>query len=221
MTPETLPAAIAGGALDSELAALLWVLVEAGVPLTVIGPPGSGRDALRSSVVDVAGGPVPGVRPPRGQGSLLEGGGIHDAGSLEELLDEIRQPPYSLSEDDARGLGLVVVLGVDPRGTGRVISAHYLRPVERDREGHLQRRPPAVLSARDERTDRLEHFHWAIATELAWRVGITAGAFQRRHEERAAFIAGLAAAGIHEPAAVARAVRGFRLVGAAGDHERH
>ena len=46
--------------------------------------------------------------------------------------------------DDARDLGIVLVV-VD----GRLQVAHYVRPVERDAAGHLQHRPPAVLSARD------------------------------------------------------------------------
>lgn len=220
-TPATVPAEIAAGTLDAELAALLWLLVEGGVSLNVIGPAGSGREALRTAFVDLAGGPVPGVRPAGGHGSLTAGGGTYDASSLDELLTAVAQPPLALGADDVRGLGLVVVLGDRSSGRRQVEAAHYLRPVERDREGHLQRRPPAILAARDAATGTLEHFHWAIATELAARVGTAYGTFQRHHEERTALLAGLADAGIHDPPAVARAVGGYRLVGAAGDHERH
>ena len=41
---------IARGAIDAELAALTWLLVEAGVPLLVAGTPGTGRAALRDAV---------------------------------------------------------------------------------------------------------------------------------------------------------------------------
>jgi len=41
---------IARGALDAELAALAWLLVEAGVPLLVAGRPGTGRASLRDAV---------------------------------------------------------------------------------------------------------------------------------------------------------------------------
>ena len=45
-TPAAPPAIapwIARGAIDAELAALTWLLVEAGVPLLVAGTPGTGR----------------------------------------------------------------------------------------------------------------------------------------------------------------------------------
>ena len=45
-TPPRIAGLVAGGTLDAELAALLWVLVEARVPVVVAGPPDGARDAL-------------------------------------------------------------------------------------------------------------------------------------------------------------------------------
>ena len=39
------------GTLDAELAALTWLMVEAGVPLLVAGTPGTGRAGLRDAIV--------------------------------------------------------------------------------------------------------------------------------------------------------------------------
>lgn len=52
-TPAAPPAIapwIERGALDAELAALTWLLVEAGVPLVVAGTPGTGRGNLRDAI---------------------------------------------------------------------------------------------------------------------------------------------------------------------------
>jgi len=96
-------------------------------------------------------------------------GGVVLAGSLEDVLrvlggeDEIT--------DDTRDLGVVLVVR-----DRQLAVAHYVRPVERDAAGHLQRRPPAVLSARDSASGVLDHFYWAYTDELADRAGIS------RHE---------------------------------------
>lgn len=216
MTQATLPAQVAAGVLDAELGGLVWLLVEGGVPLNVIGPAGSGQGGLRSAVLAIAG-----VAPDHA-------GDVRSAESLEDLLAGAAGPmPGSGPAADAggvpdglRGLGLVLVMGID-RGMRRLVAAHYIRPVERDREGHLQRRPPALLSARDAAADRLEHFHWAIAPELAERASLTIAEFERRRRDRSAFLADLAGAGIHDEPSVARALRGFALGGATGGHEGH
>jgi hypothetical protein len=188
------------------------------VPLTVAGAPRTAAEEVRAAIVELSGGMVPGARP-HASGAVVH---VHESSSLEELLRTLAAPPHSLSDDELRNLGVVVVLGrSDPAAEARVETAHYVRPVERDREGHLQRRPPALLSARDAATGVLEHYHWGISTELASRAGMARGAFEQQHEQRTSLLAALAAAGIHEPAAVARAVGSFRLVGTAGDHERH
>ena len=234
MTGVTLPAQIDAGVLDAELGGLLWLLVGAGVPLNVTGPPGSGRRALRTAVLALAAGSAAGGEAPgKAAGEAGSAGddeaGIGSAASLEELLasgaDEGgalggHAVEYEGVPDRHRGLGLVVVMG-RAGADARLLAAHYVRPVERDREGHLQRRPPALLSARDAATDRLEHFHWAIAPELADRASLTVAQFEQRRLERVAFLADLASAGILEEPAVARALRGFALNDAPGSHERH
>ncbi len=201
--------------LDAELASLLWLLVEAGVPLTVTGRPG-GRHRLRSAIQALTGGAGWSVA---GVGALE--GAVHDAVTLDELLKLLAAPPHLLSEDQLRELGIVLVLDRTPGVDRRVVAAHYMRPVERDREGHLQRRPPALLSAWDESTGRLEHFAWGVTAELASRAGMSTAVFEALHLERAAFLGGLAAAGIDEGASMARALEGYRLLGATGPHEGH
>ncbi|MEZ4598033.1 MAG: hypothetical protein R3C32_15195 [Chloroflexota bacterium] len=52
----------------------------------------------------------------------------------------------------------------------RVTAAHYLRPIERDVGGHIQRRPPAVLATWDPTADAFDHFAWGVTGELADRV---------------------------------------------------
>ena len=48
-----LTALVADGVLDAELAGLLWLLVEAGVPVMVAGPRGSGRTTLLTALLAV------------------------------------------------------------------------------------------------------------------------------------------------------------------------
>jgi hypothetical protein len=51
--PRSIVELIAAGTLDAELAALLWLLVGARVPLVVAGPPGSGRTTVLSALLDL------------------------------------------------------------------------------------------------------------------------------------------------------------------------
>jgi hypothetical protein len=82
--------------------------------------------------------------------------------------------------DDTRDLGIVLVIE-----DGRIAVAHYVRPVERDAAGHLQRRPPAVLSARNPVSGQLDHFYWAYTDELASRAGITRRQLEDDRDARA------------------------------------
>ncbi len=86
------------------------------------------------------------------------------AGSLEDVLRVLGGS--SEISDDTRDLGVVLVFK-----DGRLSVAHYVRPIERDAAGHLQHRPPAVLSARDRTSGVLDHFYWAFTEELATRAG--------------------------------------------------
>ncbi len=164
---------VAAGFVDAQLGALLWALLEGGVPSLVVGPVGDESvttvaDALESVVVtDEHGGSGRSVRTLR-------------AGSLQEAFDILGADPFHLTDDAIRSLGIVIVAR-----DGRVAAAHYLRPVERDREGHLQRRPPAVLATWEESANRFEHFAWAVTPELAIRVGRTQAELEDEISERA------------------------------------
>ncbi len=111
------------------------------------------------------------------------------ADSLRDLMARITAGPGGLSSDEVRALGLVLVVGRD----GRVDAAHLLRPVERDAQDHLQRRPPAVLASRDPSTGSLDHFAWGIAPELADRVDLSERDLDRRIAGRREILARLAA----------------------------
>jgi len=113
---------------------------------------------------------------------------ITHAESLKSLLDRLTKG--GLDDDGRRALGVIVVMD----GSGRVSSAHYLRPAERDGAGHVQRRPPAVLAARHPRTGDLEDFAWAVMPELADRVDRSQADLERRLASRSRVLSDLAAA---------------------------
>lgn len=97
-----------------------------------------------------------------------------------------------LSDDEISFMGAVLVLGSErhengsvSRAPGRVVAAHYLRPVARDAGGHVQRLGPAVLATWDPERSRYDHFAWAIYPELAARTGRRAGDLEHEHVLRA------------------------------------
>lgn len=268
----TITQLIAAGALDAELAALLWLLVERRVPLLVTAdPPGVGETELLQALlhflpadVDVRSlrgidedfawlpqarelgwsGPLPvaaaaadparsvlHVRQLDDQGpgsmtgtqarvvvrSLQLGYGLATtlrADSLEDVFSRLEAEPVALSPDEIRRLGVVLVLRASG-GRLRVVAAHYLRPLERDGHGHLQRRPPAILATWDPARDRFEHFAWGVSSELALRAGYDAPDLDGRHATRAAFLHRLVHAGTLDQAAVRRALRAHH------DHPTH
>src|SRR5262245_37346700 len=149
--------------LDAELAALLWILIGDGVPLIVAGDVDlDARSRIAAALLDV---------PPEGPWALIDAdadppdtealgarlrGGVRTgltlrAGALADVIGRLVASGTGLSEDAVRRLGVVLV--VDPHGLAS--ATHYLRPIERDAQGHIQRRPPAVLAARNERTGEL------------------------------------------------------------------
>jgi hypothetical protein len=203
----TITAAIAEGILDEQLAALLWLLCEAGVPLSLAGRPGAGRHDLGAAVrglLDAAdGSPAADVRQR-----------VVDADSLEDVLGPASAAPGAPIPDQLRGLGSVLVLRDVPGVGRRVAMAHYLRPVERDGAGHLRRRPPALLTAWDERVDRFDHFWWGITAELADRTGMAVADFEAAQRDRAAMLAGLSDAGLLDRADLRRQVLALRAGGA-------
>lgn len=202
----TLVGLIADRTLDAELAALLWLLVEDGVPLIVTGEADTAvRASVASAVLDV----MP-DRPwvvldadhdrPDAEtlGATLRGGVtpavLLRAPSLKDAMDRLSLPPDGLPDDAVRRLGAVLVVEGREGARVRVVAAHYLRPIERDGQGHVQRRPPAVLATWDPATDAFEHFAWGITPELADRVDRSQADLEDRQAARAASLARLAAA---------------------------
>jgi len=169
-------AAIAHGVLDAELAGLLWVLTDAGMPLVVASRLPDAATELRSAFTSSA-------------------GGVLIADSLEEVL-RLSGAPAGNIPDELRELGVVLVIG-QVGGWARVLAAHYVRRLERDAGGHLQRRPPAILAAWDVSDNRLEHFWWAITAELADHAGMDADELERRQADRAEFLQALAGSSGH------------------------
>ena len=161
---------VATEALDAELAALVWLLAQRGVPLTVVSPDRAAADRLRRAFVDQ----VRAAQPARD----AVAGGVVVAASLADAL-RILGGQEEIS-DDTRDLGIVLVVS-----DGRVQVAHYVRPIERDAAGHLQRRPPAVLSARDAASGDADHFYWGYTEELATRAGMTRAELEDEQETRA------------------------------------
>jgi hypothetical protein len=152
------------------------------------------------------------------------GATIH-ADRLEDVHDALRSRPVGLSDDELSYLGLVLIARAwrEPDGsvTRRVVAAHYARPVGRDEHGHVQRLPPAVIAARDESTDTLEHFAWGVMSELAIRLDRKAGDLERDQSERAELLRDLAASGTTDVDAVRLAIEAHRRGATAGGGRIH
>ena len=216
---------VAEGVLDAELAALLWLLTEGGVPLTVTGPVSlAGRVRVARAVL-AAPPEVPWVLVDADQerpglatlGARIRGGvrvGITiEAADLRSTLERLSAPPDGLPEDAVRRLGIVLVTDVVPStAVGpvsdriRVVAAHYLRPLERDAAGHVQRRPPAVLATWAPATG-FDHFAWGLTPELADQVDRTQASFEELQASRAAAIGAIVAGDPADTAATLDAVR--------------
>lgn len=200
----TLVTLVAERTLEPRLAALLWLLAEGGVPVVITG---MASLAERSTVATAILAAVPGRawvvrdadadRLTTEQLAALVRGGVGlgltlAAVDLRDLLSRLSEPPVALPEDAVRRLGVVLVVEGGRRGV-RVRSAHYLRPTERDAQGHLQRRPPAVLATWDPETDTFDDFAWGITPELADRVDRSQADLEDRQRDRGAFLVRLAA----------------------------
>jgi hypothetical protein len=134
---------------------------------------------------------------------------IH-ADSLDDVFDELRRPPVSLSDDELSRLGIVLILRRVGDGLRRVVAAHYIRPTARDEHGHVQRLGPGVLATWDPDHDRFEHFGWGITPELALRIDRRPGDLELEVDRRRDYLLGLAEAGIIEVDAVRAALEGYR-----------
>lgn len=192
--------------MDPELAALTWLLVEGGVHVVVIGDaPADERAELAAALLSVdprrswlvLDGDIEAPTVAR-LSALLQGGAGLGIGlsvaSLQGAMDRLASAPVGLPQDAIRRLGMVVVADRSGRGL-RLSVVHYLRPAERDGQGHVQRRPPAVLAAWDETADSYEHYAWGITPELADRVDRSQADFEERQKDRAGFLTAMARAG--------------------------
>jgi hypothetical protein len=192
---------IVDGALDAPLAACVWLLAEGGVPVVVAGPERVTAERL-ADVLGAFG------RPP----VLLDAFPRSlEAASLEDVQARLAEAPYDLTEDAIRSVGVVLVVRVLSDGRRRVVAAHYVRPLEQDPRGHVQRRPPALLAAWDAEEDRFDDFAWGISAELAGRVGREPAAFERARDDRASLLARLASTGVVGREAVAQALQAASL----------
>ncbi len=157
MTPTSFPGLarlLRAGALDAELAALVWILAEGGLPVHVAAEDPSDAEPLARGLEDL-------VRPI----SVLAGGSL-DAVMAETTIEKAL---------------LGVVLVVDE---GRLAAAHWVRPPLRDGAGHVRAQGPAVLATWDARIGRFEHFAWGVTPELAAVVGRKPGDFEIEHRSR-------------------------------------
>jgi hypothetical protein len=200
MRPLSVLALLRTGVLDPGLAGLAWLLVEGGVPIAVIGSAGSAErsamagallsiDPTRAFMVLDADVEVPTLER---LSALLRGGagvGITLAATdLTAAMERLRGEAGGLPDDAIRRLGTVFALDGTSRGP-RCSIVHYLRPTERDGQGHVQRRPPAILAAWDEATGSYEDYAWAVTPELADRVDRSQADFEERLRDRAAMLA--------------------------------
>jgi hypothetical protein len=215
---------IARGILDAELAALVWLLVEGGVPVVIAVPEGRAGAGIQllggilgSIQPDEAGDARSALLTPAGAASLIRGrraGGVTEGASLQEVRDRLGGGPLPLSPDQLTFLGCVLVLGEATdgrRGRLRVTAAHYVRPLARDAHGHQQRLDPAVLATWDDRLGRYEHFAWGVLPEIAARLGRRAGDLEADLHHRRDDLAGLAKAGVTKLDEVQRLIAGYRV----------
>lgn len=198
MTAADPEALLHSGTLDPRTLALLWLLTDGGVPLVVAGPaPAEQRAALAGALLSVdparhwvvMDAEQEGVSTERLAALLRGGSGVGitlGASDLGAVLEDLAAG--GLPEDAVRRLGIVVIAADTPSGL-RCSVVHYLRPTERDAQGHLQRRPPAVLTAWDERGDTFEDYGWGITPELADRVDRSQADLEERQRDRARFLA--------------------------------
>ncbi|HEY7735561.1 MAG TPA: hypothetical protein VH813_02080 [Candidatus Limnocylindrales bacterium] len=173
------------GILDAQLASLVWLLAEGGLPVHVADAGDPGSAALAEGLADVA----PAVVQVTGH-------------ALEEVL--------AVTSGDPAQLGVVLI-----PGEARVAAAHYVRPPLRDAGGHIRPQGPAVLATWDAGLGSFEHYAWGVVPELAERIGRRAGDVELELDRRREYLAGLAAAAVVEPTAVRAALDGYTSTAAA------
>jgi hypothetical protein len=178
----TLISLVREGVCDAELAALVWLLVSAGVPVHVAAPDAGQASAVAATLRSLA--PTP--------STVSSGAGA----ALEEVL---RQPvPLRPAS------GAVLILAED-----RIVAAHLQRPPLRDAGGHVRSQGPAVLATWDAAEGGWEHFAWGVIPELADATRRRAGDFEIEHGRRREFLEQLVASPLAEPGELAQAMRGY------------
>ena len=215
--PPSLVELVRVGVLDAELAALVWVLADAGVPI-VVGAPADRAGAATQLLEGILGslGVEADLSRPLDAAdarALLSGrrrGAVVVATSLEEVRGLLSGPGLLLTEEELSFLGCVLILGGEGSGPLRVVASHYVRPLARDVHGHTQMLGPAVLSTWDAGTGRWEHFEWGVLSEIAARLGQRHGDFEADLHHRRDDLAGLATARVTSLAEVRRLIAGYR-----------
>ena len=182
---ETVVEFIRRGTLDSELAALLWMLALGGVPVHVVSDDRLAATALAAAVRALA----------RDPDAVTDGPGA--------AIEDVLRQPVPLRP----ATGAVLVLDAE----GRVTAAHLHRPPLRDAAGHVRPQGPAVLATWDGSLGRWEHFAWGVTAELADASGRRPGDFELEQQHRREFLAGLVAAGTAAPAQLAAALAGYEV----------
>ena len=178
----TLVSLIRDGLCDAELAALVWLIAGAGIPVHV-----AAADAARAAAVAAT------LR------SLVPEPSTVSSGAGASLEDVLRQPvPLRPAS------GAVLILGDE-----RIVAAHLQRPPLRDAGGHVRPQVPAVLATWDPVTAAWEHFAWGVIPELAEATRRRAGDFEIEHSRRREYLEHLVASSLMEPAEVAQAMRAY------------
>lgn len=215
--PPSLVELVRAGVLDAELAALVWILAEAEVPIVVGAPAdraGAGTQLVEGILASLGiDADVSGSLDAADARALLAGrrrGAVVVAGSLEEVRGRLSGPGLLLTEEELSFLGCVLILGGEGSGALRVVASHYVRPLARDVHGHTQMLGPAVLATWDAATGRWEHFEWGVLPEIAARLGQKTGDLEADLHHRRDDLAGLAAAQVTSLAEVRRLIAGFR-----------
>ena len=236
--PPSLVELVRRGTLDAELAALVWLLIEGRIPVIVAAPDdvverGTGGDILAGilgSIRHDARVLANEVRAPlavRDARAIVHGdqlGGVAAGDSLEAVRASLGRPPAGLTEDELTFLGCVLVLGegpppevaaadpsMEPARPVRVVAAHYVRPLARDRHGHAQFLGPAVLATWDPERQTWEHFAWGVLPEIALRLGRRMGDLEADLHHRRDDLGGLAAAGVTSLREVRQLIEGYRV----------
>jgi len=231
--PPSIVDLVARGTLDADLAALVWLLVEGGVPLVVIAPAprlGAAAQLLLGVLGSIRPDQMtPALEQPLGATAvrrLFRGrlpGGVIAGESLDDVYRNLKAPPLPVSDEELTFLGCVLVLGgTEPPVSGartgavssgrlRVVAAHYVRPLARDAHGHAQRLGPAVLATWNADRGHYEHFAWGILPEIASRLGRRAGDLELDLHHRRDDLSGLVKGSVTSISEVQRLIAGYQV----------